>query len=93
VRRSRTPGGHVSSRRSNGTIVGVVALSISLVGLVGLTFIPTQYVIQRPGPVFDTLGTAKGSDGASVPLIEVRDAETYPTGGTLDLTTVQVIGN
>ncbi len=83
----------MSSRRSNGTIVGVVALSISLVALVGLTFIPTQYVIQRPGPVFDTLGTAKGTDGASVPLIEVKDAKTYPTGGTLDLTTVQVIGN
>ncbi|MDT0156724.1 PDZ domain-containing protein [Microbacterium sp. ARD32] len=83
----------MSSRRSNGTIVGVVALSVALIALVGLTFIPTQYVIQRPGPVFDTLGTAKGSDGTEVPLIEVPDAKTYPTGGTLDLTTVQVIGN
>jgi PDZ domain-containing protein len=83
----------VSSRRSTGTIVGVTALSISLVALVGLTFIPTQYVIQQPGPVFDTLGTAKSADGTEVPLIEVSGAKTYPTGGALDLLTVQVIGN
>jgi PDZ domain-containing protein len=83
----------VSSRRSNGTVAGVIALSVSLVALVALTFVPTQYVIQRPGPVFDTLGTALGTDGSKVPLIEVPDAKTYPTGGTLDLTTVQVVGN
>jgi len=83
----------VSSRRINGTVAGVIALSVSLVALVALTFVPTQYVIQRPGPVFDTLGTARGTDGAEVPLIEVPDAKTYPTDGTLDLTTVQVVGN
>lgn len=83
----------MSSRRSNGTVAGVIALSVSLVALVALTFVPTQYVIQRPGPVFDTLGTALGTDGSKVPLIEVPDAKTYPTGGTLDLTTVQVVGN
>lgn len=83
----------MSSRRSNGTIVGIAALSVSLVALVALTFIPTQYVIQRPGPVFDTLGTAQDSDGTEVPLIEVSGAQTYPTGGNLDLTTVQVVGN
>ncbi|BDZ38826.1 YlbL family protein [Microbacterium suwonense] len=83
----------MSSRRSNGTTVGVVALSVALVALVGLTFIPTQYVIQRPGPVFDTLGTALGADGTEVPLIEVDGAKTYPTGGSLDLLTVQTVGN
>lgn len=83
----------MSSRRINGTVAGVIALSVSLVALVGLTFVPTQYVIQRPGPVFDTLGTARGTDGKEVPLIEVSDAKTYPTGGNLDLTTVQVVGN
>ncbi|WP_259363179.1 YlbL family protein [Microbacterium esteraromaticum] len=83
----------MSSRRSNGTVIGIVALSISLVALVALTFVPTPYVIQRPGPVYDTLGTARSADGEDVPLIEVDGAETYPTAGTLDLTTVQVIGN
>ncbi|MFD5224977.1 PDZ domain-containing protein [Microbacterium sp. NPDC058342] len=83
----------MSSRRSNGTVIGITALSVSLVALVALTFVPTQYVIQRPGPVFDTLGTALGADGEEVPLIEIDGAETYPTGGQLDLTTVQVVGN
>ncbi|MCA1305843.1 ATP-dependent serine peptidase containing a PDZ domain protein [Microbacterium esteraromaticum] len=83
----------MSSRRNNGTITGVVALSVALVALVGLTFMPTQYVIQRPGPIYDTLGTALNADGEEVPLIEVEGARTYPTAGTLDLTTLQVVGN
>ena len=83
----------MSSRRSNGTVTGVIALSVALVALVGLTFMPTQYVIQRPGPIYDTLGTALSADGEKVPLIEVDGARTYPTGGTLDLTTLQVVGN
>lgn len=83
----------MSSRRSNGTVTGIVALSVSLVALVALTFVPTPYVIQRPGPVYDTLGTARSADGADVALIEVQGAKTYPTAGALDLTTVQVIGN
>ncbi|UNK69753.1 S16 family serine protease [Microbacterium sp. H1-D42] len=83
----------MSSRRSNGTVLGVTALSVALVALVGLTFMPTQYVIQRPGPIYDTLGTALSADGEEVPLIEVDGARTYPTGGTLDLTTLQVVGS
>ncbi|KNY07468.1 YlbL family protein [Microbacterium sp. GCS4] len=73
--------------------LGVWALVVALIALVVLTFLPTPYVIQRPGPVYDTLGTAPGADGEKVPLIKVEGAETYETGGTLDLTTVQVVGN
>lgn len=73
--------------------VGVWALIVALIALVVLTFLPTPYVIQRPGPVYDTLGTAAGADGEQVPLISVEGAETFETGGTLDLTTVQVVGN
>ncbi|WP_046013911.1 PDZ domain-containing protein [Microbacterium sp. SA39] len=73
--------------------LGVWALIVALIALVVLTFLPTPYVIQRPGPVYDTLGTATGTDGEPVPLISVEGAETFETGGTLDLTTVQVIGN
>ncbi|UJP11514.1 PDZ domain-containing protein [Microbacterium sp. KUDC0406] len=83
----------MSTPRSRRLGVGVWALVVALAALVALTFIPTPYVIQRPGPVFDTLGTAKDADGEQVPLIEVDGAETFPTGGTLDLTTVQVVGN
>lgn len=73
--------------------LGVWALLVALIALVVLTFLPTPYVIQRPGPVYDTLGTAAGEDGEKVPLIRIEGAETYETGGSLDLTTVQVVGN
>lgn len=78
-------------RRS--TRIGIVALAVALVCLATLTFLPTGYVIQQPGPVYNTLGTATGEDGTAVPLIEVEGAESYETSGALDLTTVQVVGN
>jgi PDZ domain-containing protein len=73
--------------------LGVWALIVALVALVVLTFLPTPYVIQRPGPVYDTLGTAASADGEQVPLIEIEGAETFDTSGSLNLTTVQVVGN
>jgi len=73
--------------------LGVWALIVALIALVVLTFLPTPYVIQRPGPVYDTLGTAASADGEQVPLIEIDGAETFETGGSLNLTTVQVVGN
>ncbi|MDR6865517.1 PDZ domain-containing protein [Microbacterium resistens] len=79
--------------RSRSASVGVTALIVALVGLLVLTFLPSPYVIQRPGPVFNTLGDAKTEDGTETPLISIGGAETYPTAGALDLTTVQVVGN
>jgi PDZ domain-containing protein len=83
----------VDRTRSGKPGLGVWALIVALFALVVLTFLPTPYVIQRPGPVYDTLGTATGTDGEKIPLISVEGAETFETGGTLDLTTVQVVGN
>jgi PDZ domain-containing protein len=80
-------------RMSRGTLVGVWALAIALVVLLVITFLPTSYVIQRPGPVYNTLGTAESADGDEVPLISVEGAETFETDGALDLLTVQVVGN
>ncbi|MBT2494625.1 MULTISPECIES: YlbL family protein [Microbacterium] len=79
--------------RSGKLGLGVWALIVALVALVVLTFLPSPYVIQRPGPVYDTLGTATDKEGDEVPLIKVEGAETFETAGTLDLTTVQVVGN
>lgn len=73
--------------------VGVWALAVALVALLALTLLPTSFVIQRPGPVFNTLGTTEDATGAQVPLITVSGAPTYPTSGALDLLTVQVVGN
>jgi len=63
--------------------LGVWALVVALVALVVLTFLPTPYVIQRPGPVYDTLGTAADAEGEQVPLISIEGTETFETAGTL----------
>lgn len=73
--------------------LGVWALIVALISLVVLTFLPTPYVFQRPGPVYDTLGSAPSADGEEVPLIEIQGTETYETSGSLNLTTVQAVGN
>lgn len=73
--------------------LGVWSLIVALIALVVLTFLPTPYVIQRPGPVYNTLGTAADADGNQVPLIKIDGADTFETAGSLDLTTVQVVGN
>ena len=74
-------------------VVGLWALALAMVVLLVLTFLPTSYVVQRPGPVYNTLGTAASADGEQIPLISVEGAETFETTGALDLLTVQVIGN
>lgn len=80
-------------RRSRGAIVGLWSLAVALVALLVLTFLPTSYVIQQPGPVYNTLGSATDADGVEVPLINVDGAETFETSGNLDLLTVQVLGS
>ncbi|PRY69449.1 PDZ domain-containing protein [Glaciihabitans tibetensis] len=67
-------------------------LGLALVGITAVAFIPAPYVIEKPGPVFDTLGSVS-VEGEEVPLIDIPDAETYETEGTLDMLTVSVAGN
>jgi PDZ domain-containing protein len=71
--------------------VGWIALGVAVVIGFAFALLPSPYVIQAPGPVYDTLGTAE-HDGEEIPLIEVPDEETFPTDGSLDLLTVSVIG-
>lgn len=80
-------------RLSRAASVGIWALTVALFALLALTLLPSSFVIQRPGPVFNTLGSVQNSDGDDVPLISVSGAETYPTAGALDLLTVQVVGS
>ena len=83
------PTGHGRNRRAR---FGWIVLVLSLVLLGVLSAVPAPYVIEQPGPVFNVLGTTEGED-KDVPLIEVHDAKTYNTGGTLDMLTVQLVGN
>ncbi|MET0302769.1 MAG: PDZ domain-containing protein [Microbacteriaceae bacterium] len=78
--------------RRRSVTVGWVMLAVGLVGALVLGFLPTPYVIERPGPVFDTLGDVQIS-GEEQPLIDIADEETFPTEGTLDLLTVNIVGS
>lgn len=68
--------------------VGAVAAGfMALVCVVCMAVVPSGYVITAPGVVLDTLGKADGQE-----LITISGRTTYPTDGTLDLTTVTVYG-
>jgi PDZ domain-containing protein len=75
------------------TYLGFGLLVAAVVGTVLFATAPSPYVVERPGPVFDTLGEVGGGDGEPVPLIEIPDETTYPTSGRLDLLTVYVEGS
>jgi len=54
---------------------------------VAAVLIPAPYVIESPGPAINTIGQTNGQ-----PVISVTGRQTYPTSGTLDLTTVHLTG-
>ncbi|MCJ8503832.1 PDZ domain-containing protein [Kocuria flava] len=65
--------------------------SWALLGSAGLllagTLLPAPFVLEAPGPTFNTVGEHEGRQ-----LLEVTGALTYPTESVLDLTTVYVSG-
>ncbi|SDO62388.1 PDZ domain-containing protein [Pedococcus dokdonensis] len=75
---------HQLSRRSVASLIGFfVAIALGALSvMVGL-----PYVIMKPGPITNTLGTLSGKQ-----LITVSGAKTYPTQGALDFTTVRIAG-
>lgn len=92
TRPSRSTWRATRTRSGRGIRIGWTALVVGVVGALGLTFIPAPYVIERPGPVFDTLGEVTIGDD-DVPLISIPGQRTYPTAGALDMLTVNVVGN
>lgn len=65
------------------SVSGLLALGIGAAAVL----LPAPYVIESPGPTFNTIGESNQE-----PLITVEGHETYPTDGALDLTTVFVAG-
>ena len=55
--------------------------------LAGAFILPSSYVKEGPGPLFDVLGTYQGED-----VIEVSGAPSYETFGKMNMTTVSVSG-
>ena len=64
-------------------VSGLLALALGFTAL----SLPVPYVVESPGPTFNTLGTDNGT-----PVISVTGHETFPAKGNLDLTTVYVDG-
>lgn len=62
---------------------GILAAGLAVVAAV----MPVPYVVESPGPTFNTLGKDQGT-----PVIQVSGHQTYPAAGSLDLTTVYVNG-
>lgn len=72
--------------------VGWVLLVGAVAGAVLLGISPSPYVVERPGPVYDVLGTTRVDD-KSVPVIDISGEKTFRTTGTLDMLTVYVDGS
>ena len=62
--------------------------SLLMLSLLGLTFLPSGFVIERPGAVFNVMGTL--DDQA---VISSSDSEIFPSETQLDITTVSLLGN
>lgn len=81
----------VRERRSRRERTGWGAITVAAVLGLTIALLPSPYVIQQPGPVFDTLGSVE-VDGEDIPLITIPDEETFPTDGSLDLLTSSAVG-
>ncbi len=61
----------------------LTATFLLVVVAAGLTFVGLPYVVLSPGPATNVLGSVDGT-----PVLSVEGAQTYPTDGALDFTTV-----
>lgn len=76
-------------RRDRTTIAGWAAVLVSLGALLGMAFLPSPYVVEQPGPTFDTLGETDAGPLISVPA----ELDQPDTEGSLTLLTVSIAGN
>ncbi len=70
------------SRRATSSILAVVLL-VALFG--AATLLPVPYVTMSPGPTVDVLAETRGRE-----IVQIQGQRSYPTRGTLELTTVSV---
>lgn len=65
-----------------------VLLGLLLITFGSLALLPTGYVIERPGEVFDVMGSVSGKQ-----VITSDDLEVYQSESRFDVTTVSLVGN
>ena len=70
-------------KRGSWAITALLVLSLG-----GLMTLPSGYVIERPGQVFNVMGEID-----SKPVISATDVKTFESETRLDITTVSLLGN
>ncbi len=86
---SPDPSAHI---RERSRVVGWLLLVFTVVTTLVLSLLPAPYVIDQPGPTYDTLGQVETDQGA-VTLISVPESPDFLQSGELRLTTVTRVGN
>nr|WP_218875099.1 PDZ domain-containing protein [Leifsonia naganoensis] len=88
---------HQPIRPSRRVVIGWASVLAAFALTLVLALAPAPFVIEIPGPVFNTLGTDQqvGAEksGDAKELITIPGQKTYDTAGSLDLLTVSVVGN
>lgn len=65
-----------------------ITLSLLIITFGSLALLPTGYVIERPGQVFNVMGEVEGTQ-----VISSSDTETFPSQSRFDVTTISLLGN
>ncbi|MFL6287546.1 MAG: signal protein PDZ, partial [Actinomycetes bacterium] len=74
------------TRRARNIALLLTFVALLAVALVAVTR-PVPYVRLSPGPVYNALGEDQGN-----PVVTIDGAKTFPTDGTLGITTVYELG-
>lgn len=67
---------------------GWIGLGVAAIVAVGLLLVPTGFVIERPGQVFNVMGEISGTQ-----IISSQDTEIFASESRFDVTTVSLLGN
>jgi Lon-like protease len=79
-------------RGRRGRAIGWTLILLAVIGAIIVGTLPSSYVIEEPGPVYNTLGSTRIS-GEDVPILSISGVKTYPTSGALDMLTVDIDGD
>ena len=79
-------------RRFAGGWIGWGLIVAIVIAASVVSFVPSNYVIEWPGPTHDTLGTID-DNGEPVAVVDIPSQQTYPTTGSLTMLTVSKIGD
>jgi len=75
---------------SQRTLAAVIAAPVVVVLIVLAWIVPLPYVVYRPGPTINVLGSDQQYGGSDQAILQVNGHKTYPDGGQLRMVTVSV---